>query len=137
MYAAGGVGLAAPQIGVPKRVAVIDVGPMGGPEKLYAIINPELVEARGEVTVSEGCLSFPDINEDVVRAKAVVVRALDADGNEQVIAADTDTEGILPVALQHELDHLEGVLLIDRLSVLRRELIKRRMRKNRRAASGR
>ncbi len=105
MYAAQGVGLAAPQIGVSKRVVVVDVGE--GPIEL---INPEIVEAEGEVVDSEGCLSIPGITGDVARAAKVRVRSLNRKGESIEIRA----EGYLARACQHEIDHLDGVLFVDR-----------------------
>jgi peptide deformylase len=106
MYEADGVGLAAPQIGISKRVVVIDVGE--GPLEL---INPEIISTSGEAVDTEGCLSIPGIQEEVVRAAEAKVKALDRHGNEIVI---NGTE-LLARALQHEIDHLEGILFVDRV----------------------
>jgi peptide deformylase len=106
MRDADGVGLAAPQIGISKRVVVLDVG-----EGLLELINPEIISFSGEATDVEGCLSLPGVQEEVVRAAEVKVKALDRNG-EEVIITGTD---LLARALQHEIDHLEGILFIDRI----------------------
>ena len=126
MYAADGVGLAAPQIGVSKRLVVIDVSPRQPDQKLIHLVNPEIVLAEGKRVYSEGCLSVPGEAEDVERASKVVVRALDYHGKPFEIAASDD---LLTVALQHETDHLQGTMFVDHLSSLKRDLIKRRMKK--------
>jgi peptide deformylase len=126
MYAAPGVGLAAPQIGVSLRVFVIDVAAGDdAPSDLRTFINPEIVEAIGETCYEEGCLSFPGVHEEVERAERVKVRAQDVDGNTFELEAD----GLLAIAIQHEHDHLEGKLLVDHLSLLRRRLVHRSMLK--------
>ena len=125
MYASEGVGLAAPQIGLAQRILVIDIAP-GEESKPLALINPVIVGGRGEVTWNEGCLSIPGEAEDVDRQEEVTVRALDREGRAIEIA---DATGLLAVALQHEIDHLEGTLFVDRLSALKREVIRRRMKK--------
>lgn len=130
MYAAPGVGLAAPQIGVSKRLFIIDVATEDDePSDLRIFVNPEIVELGGETTFNEGCLSFPGIREEIDRAERVKVRALDREGHPFELEAD----GLLAIAIQHENDHLNGKLMIDRLSVLRRRLVHRAMTK--RAAS--
>ncbi|MEM7433693.1 MAG: peptide deformylase [Myxococcota bacterium] len=130
MYAAPGVGLAAPQIGVSKRLFIVDVATEDDePSDLRVFINPEIVETEGETTFSEGCLSFPGVREEIDRAERVRVRALDREGKPFELEAD----GLLAIAIQHENDHLEGKLMIDRLSVLRKRLVHRTMTK--RAAS--
>ncbi len=126
MYAADGVGLAAPQIGVSKRLIVIDVSPREPEQKLIHLVNPEIVKVEGKMTYTEGCLSVPGEAEDVERASKVWVRALGRDGNPFEIVAEGD---LLAVALQHEYDHLQGTLFVDHLSSLKRELIRRRMKK--------
>ena len=125
MYAAPGVGLAAPQIGVPLRAAVIDlsVGKKGG--ELVTLINPEFVEREGMQLEEEGCLSVPGFTATVARPSRVVVRAADRNGHERVI----EGTGLLARALQHELDHLDGVLFLDRLRGIKRDLIVRKIRK--------
>ncbi len=126
MYAADGVGLAAPQVGVGKRVIVIDVSPREPDQKLIHLVNPQIVEAEGKLVYTEGCLSIPGEAEEVERASRVRVRALDYHGKPFEIVADGD---LLAVALQHEADHLQGTLFVDHLSSLKRELIKKRMKK--------
>ncbi|HHL39581.1 MAG TPA: peptide deformylase [Deltaproteobacteria bacterium] len=137
MYAARGIGLAATQVGADRRLIVLDVpagddeGGKGGPgANAMAVVNPEIVEARGSIKSEEGCLSVPGETAEVRRAERVRLRGLDLDGNE----IDMEADGLLAVALQHEVDHLDGVVFIDRLSRLRRDMIKRRLKK--RAAEG-
>jgi peptide deformylase len=130
MYAAPGVGLAAIQIGVQRRVIVLDVAKRAddaaAPEPL-CLVNPEILWASEELsTYQEGCLSIPDVFEDVERPSRVRARYLDRDGRAQEIEAD----GILATCLQHEIDHLNGVLFIDHLSRLKRDLVMRKFRKN-------
>ncbi|MFQ5736370.1 MAG: peptide deformylase [Thermodesulfobacteriota bacterium] len=131
MYAAKGIGLAAVQIGVARRVIVLDV-PGDDEEKrergdnLMALVNPEIVSSDGTMVYEEGCLSVPGFTADVTRAARVVVRALDRNGRPVEIRA----EGLHAVALQHEIDHLDGILFIDRLSRLKREIIKRKIKKS-------
>jgi peptide deformylase len=125
MYAAPGVGLAAPQVGVSERLIVVDIRNREGATGLITLINPEIIEAEGRVVEEEGCLSLPGITENVTRAERVLVRGHDLDEREQEIEA----EGLLAVALQHEIDHLEGILFIDRISRLKRGIIQRKMRK--------
>ncbi len=130
MYAAPGVGLAAPQIGVSKRLFVIDVATGDDePSDLRVFINPEIVEKNGTVCYEEGCLSFPGVHEEVKRAERILVRAKDASGETFELEAD----GLLAIAVQHENDHLDGKLMVDHLSLLRRRLVHRAMVK--RAAS--
>ena len=112
MYAAEGVGLAAPQVGVGKRVIVLDVSPVDESVPPMAVVNPEIVERKGSVLGEEGCLSVPGVQGEVCRAETVVVRGLDAEGKPLQLQAG----GILSRALQHEIDHLDGVLFIDRIS---------------------
>ena len=126
MYAADGVGLAAPQIGESKRLIVIDVSPREPEQKLIHLVNPEIVKVEGRMTYTEGCLSVPGEAEDVERASKVWVRALGRDGKPFEIEAEGT---LLAVALQHEFDHLQGTLFVDHLSSLKRELIRRRMKK--------
>jgi peptide deformylase len=125
MYAADGVGLAAPQIAELKRLIVIDTSPRQEGQKLIHLVNPEIVRLEGKTTYTEGCLSIPGEAEDVERAEKVWVRALDYHGKPFEIAAD----GLLSIALQHETDHLNGTLFVDHLSSLKRELIRKRMKK--------
>jgi peptide deformylase len=125
MYAAPGVGLAAPQVGVSERLIVLDVRHPEGVKELITLINPEIIEAEGRVVEEEGCLSLPGVRENVTRAARVLVRGHDLNEREREIEA----EGLLAVALQHEIDHLEGILFIDRISRLKRGIIQRKMRK--------
>jgi peptide deformylase len=126
MYAAPGVGLAAPQIGVSKRLFIIDVATdEDEPSDLRVFINPEIVATEGATSFNEGCLSFPGIREDIDRAERVTVRALDKDGK----PFELEAEGLLAIAIQHENDHLDGRLMIDHLSVLRRRMVHRAMTK--------
>ena len=125
MYAAQGIGLAAPQIAISKRITVIDVS-FGKEEKdKIALINPEIVKSEGRQVEEEGCLSLPEIREKVVRAERVTVRAQNVDGE----WFEVDGDELLARALQHEIDHLDGVLFIDRISRLKRELVLRKIRK--------
>jgi len=128
MHDAPGVGLAANQVGVPLQVAVIDLSSRDDEEQrhpLLVIINPEVLQMGGSVTEEEGCLSIPDYAEKVTRAARVKVRAQDRTGKVFELEAD----GLMAKALQHEIDHLNGVLFVDRLSALKRGLFKRRHRK--------
>jgi peptide deformylase len=125
MYAADGVGLAAPQIGVLKRCVVIDTSPRQDGQKLIHLVNPVIVRGEGRTTYTEGCLSIPGEAEDVERHAKVWVRALDYFGKELELECD----GLLSIASQHETDHLDGTLFVDHLSSLKREIIKRRMKK--------
>ena len=129
MYAAPGIGLAAVQIGVPKRVIVMDLAREGEPPQPRYFINPEILWTAEElVSCQEGCLSVPDFYEEVERPKAVKVRYLDDQGAEQEVEAD----GMLAVCLQHEIDHLDGILFIDHLSKLKRDMTLRKLIKARR-----
>ena len=125
MYDAPGVGLAAPQIGVLQRIIVIDVAGKNEPQQLITAINPVIIQSEGEVFEEEGCLSVPDFSANVKRHERVVVKALTLEGQERVWHAD----GLLAVAFQHEIDHLEGLLFVDRLSPLKRELFIKKARK--------
>ncbi|MAQ19785.1 MAG: peptide deformylase [Sandaracinus sp.] len=131
MYAAPGVGLAAPQIGVAQRVFIIDVATDDDePSDLMVFVNPEILEKQGECLFDEGCLSFPGAREEIERAEWVKVRAQDQFGETFELEAD----GLLAIAVQHENDHLDGKLMIDRLGVLRRRLLHRTMTKRQPAA---
>lgn len=123
MYAEEGIGLAAPQIGVPLRVFVYDVRD----DELVpgALINPEIIDREGSVKDEEGCLSIPGLSDVVERSERIIIRGLDAEGSEVTIEAD----GLLSRCLQHENDHLDGVLFVDRLSPLKRRLILRKWAK--------
>ena len=125
MYAAPGVGLAAPQVGVGLRIAVVDVSGRDEKGELLVLINPEIVRAEGEIEEEEGCLSIKDYNADVKRFAKVRIKATDKDGNVREI----EGEDLLARAFQHELDHLDGLLFIDRISPLKRDLFKRRVKK--------
>jgi len=125
MYAAPGVGLAATQIGVNKRLFVIDVAGENEPSQLRVFINPEILELDGVQMWNEGCLSFPGVSEEIKRAERVKVRALGVDGQPFVLEAD----GLLAVAVQHENDHLNGVLMIDKLSALKKRMMSRKLEK--------
>jgi peptide deformylase len=130
MYAAPGVGLAANQVGVPLQLAVIDVTTREDREKgrrhpVLVIINPEILSAEGSVVEEEGCLSIPDYAEAVKRAARVKVRARDRKGKTFELEAD----GLLAKALQHEIDHLNGLLFVDKLSPLKKSIFKRKYRK--------
>lgn len=125
MYAARGVGLAAPQIGVGKRLAVIDVSTGEDPSQRIVLINPEVVNREGVQTGEEGCLSIPTFREPVARANKVTVRARDAKG----VEFEMTGEELLARALQHETDHLNGTLYISHISPLKRDLIRRKIRK--------
>lgn len=130
MYAAPGIGLAAPQIGLDQRMVVLDVAdedeesPEPG-KHLLRLINPVVVESEGDIVWEEGCLSVVDFRAEVKRAARVLVKAYDVDQKEIAIEAD----GLLAVALQHEIDHLDGTLFIDRLSRLKREMYAKRVKK--------
>jgi peptide deformylase len=129
MYDARGVGLAAQQVGDLRRICVIDItedGPQrDSRENLLVLVNPRVVETRGKLTWSEGCLSFPDLYEDVERAAWVRVDALDRDGKPFSVEGDE----LLGVALQHEIDHLDGVLFTERMSRLKRRMALKRYKK--------
>ena len=125
MYAAQGVGLAAPQVSVSKRITVMDVSNGKEPEKKMVLINPEIIHREGKLYEEEGCLSFPEIREKVVRAAKVRVRAQDENGK----WFEMDGEELLARAFQHEIDHLDGVLFIFRMSPLKRSLNMRKIRK--------
>jgi len=126
MYAAPGIGLAAPQVGRCIRVIVIDVNSKEEQKRdLISLINPEIIERSGDIAWEEGCLSIPDYSADVKRAERVVVSGLDRDGKKRVIVG----EELLSIVLQHEIDHLDGMLFIDRLGPIKRDLVKRRLRK--------
>lgn len=125
MYAAQGIGLAAPQIAISQRIAVVDVSFQKNPEEKIALINPVVVEMRGNQVEEEGCLSLPDIREKVQRAAWVKVRAQDVTGK----TFEVEGEELLARALLHEIDHLDGVLFIDRISRLKRELVNRKIKK--------
>lgn len=125
MYAARGVGLAAPQIGIARRIAVVDVTFKEDPDAKMVLINPEIVNKHGRHSQSEGCLSIPDFRENVSRAKTVTIRAQDVNGK----VFEHTGEDLLARAFQHETDHLNGKLYISHISAIKRDLIKRKIRK--------
>jgi peptide deformylase len=125
MYAAQGIGLAAPQIAISQRIAVIDVSFKKNPKDKIVLINPEVVEREGKQVEEEGCLSLPDIREKVSRAARVKVKAQNEHGEWFEVQGDE----LLARALLHEIDHLDGVLFIDRISRLKRELVLRKIKK--------
>ena len=127
MYEAPGIGLAAIQVGYDKSLLVYDVSPKDEERSLQVLINPRIVSSEGTtISEDEGCLSVPDCREDVKRATSILVEALDREGKPLRIEA----EGLLAIVLQHEIDHLNGILFIERLSSLKRQLYKRRVKKN-------
>lgn len=125
MYEAKGVGLAAPQIGISKRLAVIDVTFKENPREKLVLANPEIIHTEGKQTQSEGCLSIPDFRENVTRANKVTIRAQDVNGEWY----EKTGEELLARAFLHETDHLNGKLYLSHLSALKRDLIKRKIRK--------
>jgi len=125
MYAAHGVGLAAPQIGISKRLAVIDISFKEDPSAKLVLANPEIVHTEGRHTQNEGCLSIPEFRESVTRPRTVTIRAQDVDGK----FYEKTGEELLARAFLHETDHLNGKLYISHLSALKRDLIKRKIRK--------
>ena len=125
MYAAPGIGLAAPQIGVPLRVFVIDLSLGRDPGELIVMINPEFVSRDGMQLEEEGCLSVPGFNATVVRPERAIVKGLDRSGHEQ----QREGTGLLARAFQHEMDHLDGTLFVDRLRGIKRDLIVRKIKK--------
>lgn len=125
MYAAPGVGLAATQIGVTKQLFIIDVSSGEGPSDLRVFINPSFIKLEGEIEWEEGCLSFPGVHSDIRRAARVKVRAQDRHGN----WFEQEADELMAVALQHEYDHLQGKLMIDHLSPLKRRIVHRTMQK--------
>jgi peptide deformylase len=132
MYAAPGVGLAATQIGEPLALFVVDVASEDEPSDLRVFVNPEILERHDTIVWTEGCLSFPGVQEEVERAAKVKVRALDQDGK----PFELEAEELLAVAIQHEYDHLQGVLMIDHLGLLKRRVIQRKMQKRAEADAG-
>jgi len=129
MYRAKGIGLAAPQVGVALRIIVIDLSVGEDKQQLITLINPELVEQEGEQCHEEGCLSIPGFGGSPVRPARVTVKGVDLEGKERSCAAT----GLLARAFCHEIDHVDGLLFVDRLSPLKRDLMKRKLRKRARA----
>jgi peptide deformylase len=125
MYASGGCGLAATQVGEIVRIFVVDCAGEDEPSDLKVFINPEIIEADGQQVWNEGCLSFPGVSEEIKRAEHVRARALDRSGKPFELEAD----GLLAVAIQHELDHLNGVLMIDKLNAIKRRMMGRKLAK--------
>jgi peptide deformylase len=129
MYAAPGIGLAAPQVGVTKRIIVVDAAAKGEPPQPFRMANPEIVWASDEDNVyNEGCLSLPEHYADVVRPKAVRVRYVDHENELRELEAD----GLLATCVQHEMDHLDGILFVDHISALKRNMILRKLLKAKR-----
>jgi peptide deformylase len=126
MYAAGGVGLAAPQVGESVRLFVVDVAREDGRKEPMVFFNPEIVSTRGKATAEEGCLSIPDVWAEVTRPEIITVRALDREGKAFEI---TDADALLARCIQHEYDHLEGVLFTDKISATDRLLNDSRLKK--------
>nr|VFK00567.1 MAG: peptide deformylase [Candidatus Kentron sp. LFY] len=127
MYATEGIGLAATQVDVPKRIIVVDVSEQG--QHPLCFINPEILEARGNIEIEEGCLSVPDVRESVKRAQWIRVTALDKDGN----SFEQEASDLFAVCIQHEIDHLDGRLFIDYLSRLKRQRIRSKAQKQQRS----
>ncbi len=134
MYRAKGLGLAAPQVGIDARFFIYDVREKDTPNQLSVLINPRIVEAEGEIiSKDEGCLSVPEYRSDVKRFERVLVEGVDRNGN----PLRFELEGLPAIVMQHEIDHLEGILFIDRISALKRSLYKNRMlKKLKRESSG-
>jgi peptide deformylase len=125
MYAAPGIGLAAPQVGVSKRLVVIDCAPKDEPPQLMVLVNPEIAEGEGECFEEEGCLSVPDFYAQVHHNRQVTIRYQDLGGKPHQLAAD----GLLAIACQHEIDHLNGILFVDHLSPLKRSMFRKKWQK--------
>jgi peptide deformylase len=125
MYAAPGIGLAAPQVGVPLRIFVADVSGGHNPTELLTFVNPEFIERDGLQREDEGCLSVPGFNVTVARSSRAVLKGLGRDGHEQLVEAT----GLLARCFEHEMDHLDGTLFVDRLRGLQKDLIVRKIRK--------
>ena len=129
LYEANGIGLAACQIGVPQRVIVLDISPIDPQQSFFAMINPEIISQEGEIDHEEGCLSVPDCFEKVKRKEKICVRGISPEGKEMEVAG----EGILAFALQHEIDHINGVLILDRMSYLKRGMYRNKLKKERKS----
>lgn len=125
MYAAAGVGLAANQVGILKRIFVIDIADEDSPSELLVFINPEILELDGVQMFTEGCLSLPGVSEDIKRAERVRVRALNEHGESFELEAD----GLLAVAIQHENDHLNGITMIDKVNTLKKKKMQRQVQR--------
>ena len=125
MYAAPGIGLAAPQVNESKRLITVDLSVGENSQNLIILINPELISQEGKLISEEGCLSVPDIIEKVARPSRIIIRGIDLEGNEKTVEA----EGLLARVLCHEIDHINGKLFIDHLSLLKKSLIKKKLKK--------
>lgn len=125
MYNAPGIGLAAIQVGEPLRIIVYDVSPQEEGKNLSVIINPEIVSCEGSISFEEACLSVVDYSADVKRSEKICVKGLDRDGN----PVEIEAEGLHSICLQHEIDHLNGILFIDHISSIKRSLYKKRLKK--------
>jgi peptide deformylase len=126
MYQAPGVGLAASQVGIGQSFFIYDIAPREDGQDLHVLVNPKIVTREGEIiSENEGCLSVPDFRADVKRAERILVEGVDREGNPLRFEAD----GLLAIVIQHELDHLNGTLFIDRISALKRQMYKRRVLK--------
>lgn len=125
MYKAPGIGLAAPQVGESIRLVVYDVSPQEDSNGINVIVNPEIVSSEGSIIYEEACLSVYDYSADVTRSEKICVTALDRDGN----PVEIEAEGLHAVCLQHEIDHLNGILFIDHISTIKRSLYKKRLKK--------
>ncbi|OGD22512.1 MAG: peptide deformylase [Candidatus Aminicenantes bacterium RBG_13_64_14] len=126
LHAAPGLGLAAPQVGESKRLIVVDLTVGESKDDLIVLVNPELISKEGEVICEEGCLSVPDIREKVARPYRVTVSGLDLEGQ----TVEVDAEDLLARVLCHEIDHLDGILFVEKLSPLKRKLIRKKLKKN-------
>ncbi len=132
MYRANGIGLAACQVGISSQVIVLDVSPIDPDHGFFALINPEIVSEEGDIDYEEGCLSVPDLTEKIKRKEKVSVKGVSPDGNQVEVIG----EGILSIALQHEIDHLHGTLIVDRISRLKRDIYRNKVRKERQKGEG-
>jgi peptide deformylase len=126
LHAAPGIGLAAPQVGIGKRLIVVDLSVGEDKDALHVVVNPEIVAREGESVCEEGCLSVPEIREKVARPYRVVVRGLDLDG----CPVEIEGEDLLARAFCHEIDHLDGILFVEKLSALKRTLIRKKLKKS-------
>jgi peptide deformylase len=124
LYEQNGVGLAAPQVGVSKRVVIIDISFGEEENEIIALVNPEILSSEGECAMEEGCLSIPKVWEEVTRPERIRVRYQDAEGN----VHEDDAEGMLARVVQHEVDHLEGILFVDRLGTVKKTFLARALR---------
>ena len=126
MYEAPGIGLAAPQVGIGQSFLIYDIAPREDGHDLHVLVNPRIVSSEGEIlSEGEGCLSVPEFRADVKRAERILVEGVDRDGNPLRFEA----EGLQAIVIQHEMDHLDGTLFIDRISALKRQMYKRRVKK--------